>query len=77
MTGFLPASGFPFRFSVPRRLHVFTVGLCGLNIEIDNRYGYVESLCRNYIGTDGGAAAFRVRVSGRTSAATGRNATAG
>ncbi len=56
---------------------MFTVRLCGLNIEIDNRYGYVESLCRNYIGTDGGAAAFRVRVSGRTSAATGRNATAG
>ena len=43
---------------------MFTVRLCGLNIEIDNRYGYVESLCRNYIGTDGGAAAFRVRVSG-------------
>lgn len=43
---------------------MFTVRLCGLNIEIDNRYGYVESLCRNYIGTGGGAAAFRVRVSG-------------
>ncbi len=42
---------------------MFTVRLCGLNIEIDNRYGFVEAQCRDYIAA-GGAADFRVRVSG-------------
>lgn len=40
---------------------MFTVRLCGLDIEIDNRYGFVEALCRDYIVTDS-APEFRVRV---------------
>lgn len=43
---------------------MFTVRLCDLNIELDNRYGYVEALCRDYIVRDG-TPAFRVSVSHR------------
>lgn len=43
---------------------MFTVRLCGLDIQLDNRYGYVEALCRDYIVRDG-APAFRVSVTHR------------
>ncbi len=41
---------------------MFTVRLCELNIEIDNRHGYVEHLCRDYRAGDV-PPLFRVRVS--------------
>ena len=48
---------------------MFVIHLCGLNIELDNRYALVETLCRDYIaggngsdGTSDGEVAFRVRV---------------
>ncbi len=40
---------------------MFTIRMAELNIELDNRYGYVEQLCRDYIRPV--AADFRVRVS--------------
>ncbi|MCQ2429981.1 MAG: hypothetical protein MJ192_06600 [Clostridia bacterium] len=42
---------------------MFTIRICELNIEIDNRYGLVEDQCRAYL-TDG-APAFRAAVSSR------------
>ncbi len=42
---------------------MFCIRLCEICIELDNRYGYVESLCRDYILPAGAEApAFRVRV---------------
>lgn len=46
---------------------VFTIRICELNIEIDNRYGYVEDQCRAYLSD--GAPAFRVSVTEAETAA--------
>ncbi len=40
---------------------MFRIRMAELNIELDNRYGYVEELCRDY-RTSTGVPAFRVRV---------------
>lgn len=34
---------------------MFTIGLAGVRVRVDNRYGYVRALCRNYLLPDGGA----------------------
>lgn len=41
---------------------MFTIRLCGLDIQLDDRYGYVRQLCRDYI-VSSSTPAFRVRVS--------------
>lgn len=40
---------------------MFTVRLCGLDVQIDNRYSHVERLCRDYM-VPTAAPLFRVRV---------------
>ncbi len=40
---------------------MFSIQMAELNIELDNRYGHVEALCRDYRASDA-PAAFRVRV---------------
>lgn len=43
---------------------MFVIQLCRVNIEIDNRFAYVEKLCRDYVVKDSEIApAFRVSVS--------------
>lgn len=45
---------------------MFVIHLCGVNVELDNRYALVETLCRDYTVRGGGRSddevAFRVRV---------------
>lgn len=40
---------------------MFTVRLCGLDVQVDNRYSHVERLCRDYV-VPTAAPLFRVRV---------------
>ena len=44
---------------------MFCIKLCGIVIELDNRFGYVGELCRDYVYElkEGEASAFRVSVS--------------
>lgn len=41
---------------------MFSISLCKVKIEIDNRFTYVEKLCRDYIVSDSQTPAFRVAV---------------
>lgn len=48
---------------------MFCISLCNVKIEIDNRFSFVEELCRDYLCRDGITPAFRVSATAGETAA--------